>query len=69
MSPSSPSLSEKITLTYTAPIATITLCNPASLNALTPDLYYHLAELMRQAGERADIYITLLTAKGRFFSA
>lgn len=50
-------------------IAIITLNLPKKLNALTQDHYYRVATLMREIAERDDIFITVLTGKGRFFSA
>ena len=61
--------SEAITLTTQGRIAIITFNLPSKLNALTQDLYYRLATLMHTIAARQDIYITILTAKGRFFSA
>ncbi|KAI9741974.1 MAG: hypothetical protein M1834_000363 [Cirrosporium novae-zelandiae] len=63
------SLEQSITLEVKGKIAIITLNLPQKLNALTQDLYYRLATLMRQIASRDDIYITLLTGKGRYFSA
>ena len=60
---------EQITLTTQGKIAIITLNIGMKLNALTQDLYYRLSCLMREAARREDIYITILTGKGRFFSA
>jgi len=61
--------SEAITFTTQGRIAIITFNLPSKLNALTQDLYYRLATLMHTIAARQDIYITILTAKGRFFSA
>ncbi|MCJ1472997.1 hypothetical protein MMC13_001646, partial [Lambiella insularis] len=60
---------EQITLRTHGKIALITLNIPHKLNALTQDLYYRLACLMRQAAAREEIYVTVLVGKGRFFSA
>ncbi|TKA78059.1 hypothetical protein B0A49_07784 [Cryomyces minteri] len=60
---------EGITLETRGKIAIITLNQEKKLNALTQDLYYRLAVLMREVAARDDIYITVLTGKGRFFSA
>lgn len=62
-------LEEQITLSTHGKIATITLNLPDKLNALTQDLYYRLSCLMREVAKRDDIYITILTGKGRYFSA
>ena len=61
--------SDAITLTTRGKIAIITLNLPQKLNALTQDLYYRLSCLMRDVAARDDIYITILTGKGRYFSA
>ncbi|MCJ1405092.1 hypothetical protein MMC11_008318 [Xylographa trunciseda] len=60
---------EQITLTTQGKIAVITLNLPEKLNALTADLCYYLSTLLRQIAAQDDIYITVLTGKGRFFSA
>ncbi|MCJ1299934.1 hypothetical protein MMC08_002728 [Hypocenomyce scalaris] len=59
----------KVTLTTRGKIAIITLNVERKLNALTQDLYYRLSTLMREVAARDDIYITVLTGKGRYFSA
>ncbi|KAI9822257.1 MAG: hypothetical protein M1832_003080 [Thelocarpon impressellum] len=58
-----------ITLEYRGKIAIITLNDAKKLNALNGDRYYRIAELLREIEKRDDIYITLFTGKGRFFSA
>ncbi|PYH48194.1 dodecenoyl-CoA isomerase [Aspergillus saccharolyticus JOP 1030-1] len=58
-----------ITIAYQGRIAIITLNRPQKLNALDQDLYYLLGERLREADANKDIYITILTGKGRFFSA
>ncbi|KAL9602829.1 MAG: hypothetical protein Q9219_001524 [cf. Caloplaca sp. 3 TL-2023] len=60
---------QSVTLSTDGKIAIITLNLPQKLNALTQDLYYRLACLMREVAARDDIYITVLTGKGRYFSA
>jgi peroxisomal 3,2-trans-enoyl-CoA isomerase len=50
-------------------VAVITLNLPQKLNALDGDLYFKLSVAMREVAARDDIYITVLTGKGRFFSA
>lgn len=50
-------------------IAIITINVPDKLGALSNDLYYRLACLLRQVAKRNDIYITVLTGTGRYFSA
>ncbi|KAJ5936806.1 hypothetical protein N7466_003256 [Penicillium verhagenii] len=58
-----------ITLTYRDRIAIVTLNRPDKLNALNVGLYYLLAERLREIEKRDDIYITVVTGTGRFFSA
>jgi peroxisomal 3,2-trans-enoyl-CoA isomerase len=62
-------MAEGITLEYQGRIAIITIDNQKKLNALTQDQYYEIARCLREVAEREDIFITLLTGKGRYFSA
>ena len=62
-------LEEDVTLETRGKVAIITFNLPQKLNALTQDHYYRLSCLMREVSKRDDIYITVLTGKGRFFSA
>ena len=50
-------------------MAIVTLNNPKKLNAMTQDNYYTLSKHMRDIAADKNIYITVLTGKGRFFSA
>lgn len=50
-------------------IALITLNNEKKLNALNQDNYYTLSKYLREIADRPDVYITVITGKGRFFSA
>ncbi|KAF1844913.1 peroxisomal d3,d2-enoyl-CoA isomeras-like protein [Cucurbitaria berberidis CBS 394.84] len=54
---------------YKGKIAIITLNVPKKLNALDGNLYYQLARAMHEVAARDDVYITILTGKGRYFSA
>ncbi|GAB7327246.1 hypothetical protein MBLNU13_g11141t1 [Cladosporium sp. NU13] len=58
-----------VTLEVRGKVAIITLCNEKKLNALTQDLYFRLAQLMREVATKDEVFVTVLTAKGRFFSA
>jgi peroxisomal 3,2-trans-enoyl-CoA isomerase len=58
-----------ITVTYQDRTAIITINRADKLNALNHDLYYLLGERFREVEQRDDIYITVLTGTGRFFSA
>jgi Delta3-Delta2-enoyl-CoA isomerase len=60
---------DAIKLEYRDKIATITIDNEAKLNALNQDQYYQLAVYLHEIAARDDIYITILTGTGRFFSA
>ncbi|KAJ9642045.1 dodecenoyl-CoA isomerase [Coniosporium tulheliwenetii] len=60
---------EAVTLEYRGRVAIITLNQEKKLNALNQDLYYRFACCMHEIAARDDISITVLTAKGRFFSA
>lgn len=60
---------EAITLETRGKVAIITLCNEKKLNAMTQDYYFRISQLLREIAKRDDIYITVLTGKGRFFSA
>ncbi len=64
-----PAAEKSVILTIDGKIAIITLNLPEKLNALTQDLYYRVSSLMREIAARDDIYITILTGKGRYFSA
>lgn len=63
------SSNDDIQVTYQDRVAIITLNRPAKLNSLTGDLYYELGQKMRDVAARDDIFITVLTGNGRFFSA
>ncbi|KAJ5545481.1 hypothetical protein N7535_006133 [Penicillium sp. DV-2018c] len=58
-----------ITVTYKDRVAIVTLNRPDKLNALNADLYYLLGERLREIDARKDIFITVVTGSGRFFSA
>lgn len=59
-------MSSTVTLEYKGKIAIITIDNEKKLNALTQDGYYQLATYMREVAEREEVYITILTGKGKF---
>ncbi|RJE23006.1 peroxisomal D3,D2-enoyl-CoA isomerase [Aspergillus sclerotialis] len=58
-----------IKLTFQDRVALITLDRPEKLNALNQDLYYLLGERLCEIDRRDDIFITVITGTGRFFSA
>lgn len=62
-------MADSIQVSFSGRIATITINNEKKLGALTGDGYYAIAKAMREIAERDDIFITVLTGKGRYFSA
>lgn len=50
-------------------IAVITLNNPEKLNALTTEDLFRLGSLLEEIAEMPDIYATLITGNGRYFSS
>ena len=58
-----------IDLEYRGRVAVITINNAKKLNALTQMQYYDLACKLREVATHDEVYITLLTGKGRYFSA
>ena len=54
---------------YRGKTAIITLNAPKKLNALGANDYYQLACAMNEVASRDEVCITILTGKGRFFSA
>ncbi|ROW12374.1 hypothetical protein VMCG_00099 [Cytospora schulzeri] len=58
-----------IKLEYKGRIAIITIDNEKKLNALSQPQYYDLAQKVREVATHDEVYITVLLAKGRFFSA
>lgn len=58
-----------VTLSIAGSIATITLDRPKALNALTLDDYQLLATLLRRAAANDAVIITVITGKGKYFSA
>ncbi|KAF1990101.1 peroxisomal d3,d2-enoyl-CoA isomeras-like protein [Aulographum hederae CBS 113979] len=62
-------LTKVVTLQKRGSVAIITLAREHKLNACTQDIYYRIACLLHEVAAMDDIYVTVLTAKGRFFSA
>lgn len=62
-------MADAVQVSFSGRVATITISNEKKLNALNADGYYAIAKAMREIAERDDIYITVLTGKGRYFSA
>ncbi|KAI0481702.1 ClpP/crotonase-like domain-containing protein [Xylaria cf. heliscus] len=62
-------MADVIKVSYEGRIATITIDNDKKLNALGLEGYYTISKALREIALRDDIYITILTGKGRYFSA
>lgn len=58
-----------ITLEYKGRVAVITINNEKKLNALSQLQYYDIAQKLREIETHNEVYVTVLLAKGRFFSA
>lgn len=58
-----------ISVEYKGRIATITISNEKKLNALNQQQYYEISKALRDIATHDEVYITVLLAKGRFFSA
>lgn len=57
------------TLEYKGRVAVLTIANEKKLNALNQQQYYDIAQKLREIATHDEVYITVLLAKGRFFSA
>jgi Delta3-Delta2-enoyl-CoA isomerase len=62
-------MSDEILLEKRGKVALITFNREKKLNALNAQLYYQLGSMMNEVAKMDDIYITVITGKGRFFSA
>ncbi|KAM4068104.1 enoyl-CoA hydratase/isomerase domain-containing protein [Hirsutella rhossiliensis] len=58
-----------ISLEYRGRVAVITIDNDSKLNALTQPQYYDLARKLHLVSTRDDVFVTVILAKGRYFSA
>jgi peroxisomal 3,2-trans-enoyl-CoA isomerase len=58
-----------VSVEYKGRIAVITIDDQMKLNALSADGYYALATYMREVAQHDEVFITVLTGKGRYFSA
>lgn len=56
-------------LEYKGRVAILTIDNQAKLNALNQQQYYDIAKKLREVAAHDEVYVTILLAKGRFFSA
>lgn len=58
-----------VDLSFSGHVAVVVINNPKQLGALTQDMIVQLGHHLRTAADRGDIYVTLLTGTGRFFSS
>lgn len=58
-----------VSLEYRGRVALITIDNDKKLNALSQVEYYDLAQKMREIATHDEVFITVITGKGRYFSA
>lgn len=58
-----------INVDYQGRVAVVTIDNDKKLNALSQPQYYQLSQRLREIATHDEVYITFLTAKGRYFSA
>jgi peroxisomal 3,2-trans-enoyl-CoA isomerase len=62
-------MADEILLETRGKVAIITFNREQKLNALNSELYFKLASLMNDVAKRPEIFITVITGKGRFFSS
>ena len=60
---------DEVKLEIRGRVAIITINQPKKLGALSQDYFFHLSQLLRHVDGRDDVFITVLTGTGRFFSA
>jgi len=60
---------EPVRVEYNGRIAVITIDNEKKLNALNQDGYYLIAKFLREIATHDEVFITVLTGRGRYFSA
>lgn len=58
-----------ISLEYRGRVAVLTIDNESKLNSLSQMEYYDLAQKLREVATHDEVFITVLLAKGRYFSA
>jgi len=68
---STSTVNSEVTLTFprTPKIAVITIDRQKKLNAVTQNHYFRIAELLDQVAKMDEVIVTVVTGKGRFFSA
>jgi peroxisomal 3,2-trans-enoyl-CoA isomerase len=58
-----------ISVEYRGRVAVITINNEKKLGALAQPQYYELATKLNEIAGHDEVFVTVLTGKGRFFSA
>lgn len=58
-----------ISVEYRGRVAVITIDNASKLGALSQPQYYELATKMNEVAGHDEVFVTVLTGTGRFFSA
>ncbi|KAJ9154846.1 Enoyl-CoA hydratase/isomerase [Pleurostoma richardsiae] len=58
-----------IKVDYQGRVAVITIDNAKKLNALSQQQYFELSQRLREVAARDEVFVTVLTGKGRYFSA
>ncbi|KAF5027881.1 hypothetical protein F66182_22 [Fusarium sp. NRRL 66182] len=56
-------------LEYRGRVAVLTINNERKLNAFNAAQYYHLSQKLREIAKHDEVFITVILAKGRYFSA
>lgn len=62
-------MADVVSVEYKGRVAVITIDNHKKLNALNQDQYYAISQLMREVATHDEVFVTVLTGKGTFFSA
>lgn len=65
----SPAMADVIKTEYAGRVAIITIDNEKKLNALDLMGYYALSQALLEVAKNDQVYITVLTGKGRYFSS
>lgn len=58
-----------IQVEYKGRVAVVTIDNQKKLNAMGQQEYYELGQLLREIDTHDEVFVTVILAKGRFFSA
>lgn len=58
-----------VTVEYRGKVGIIKLNAPKALNALNQPQYWKMAQFLREIAKKPEIYFTVITGTGRFFSA